>query len=284
MDLIYSYFLVDIEIVMNDITFFSKGDIHVTLVDIALGLRRVAENISREKNSTLSFAEHDEVLHFLRTGDGILVGSSTKPLRAKVETEELLDGIAAFLRSAYSALTEAAAGLRNNVMVQEIITPWSEGDPLAEDEMIDPDSVVFPGELERLGATPLKFFNQTGWIAYFAGTDTEDARIVQVEGWEHSTGTALVVDPKRGALRPVTEFEDFKRLEKADQVIAALPGGGWRAHWKKEGAQETPLTKQVLAWLITSQGKATAITVDASGYVSDADGADTLIPPGEDSH
>ncbi|WP_433656568.1 hypothetical protein ACQPW1_35340 [Nocardia sp. CA-128927] len=282
LNLIYSYFLVDVEIVINDTMFLISGDMYVTLVDIAVGLRHVAENISRGKNSTLSFAEHDEVLQFLRTGDGILVGSSTKPLRAKVETEELLDGINAFLRSAYSALTEEVAGLRNNLMVQKIIAPWSEGDPLEEDEMTDPDSVIFPGEVEEIRATPLKFFNQTGWIAYFAGTDTEDARIVHVEGWEHSIGTALVVDPKRGALQPVTEFEDFTRLEKADQVVAALPGGGWRAHWKKEGAQGAPLTEQVLAWLITSQGK--AITIDASGYVSDADGADTFIPPGEDSH
>ncbi|MEU0769939.1 hypothetical protein ACIQUO_07895 [Streptomyces albogriseolus] len=33
---------------------------------------------------------------------------------------------------------------------------------------------------------------------------------------------------------------------------------------------------------VTSQGRATAITVDARGHVEDADGADALIPPGED--
>ncbi|MFI9400744.1 hypothetical protein [Nocardia sp. NPDC052316] len=148
LDLIYSYFLVDVEIVINDTIFLISGDVYVTLVDIALGLRHVAEDISRGNNSTLHFAEHDEVLQFLRTGDGILVGSSTKPLRAKVETEELLDGIAAFLRSAYSALTEEVAGLRNNLMVRAIVAPWSEGDPLEKDEMTDPDSVIFPGEVE----------------------------------------------------------------------------------------------------------------------------------------
>ncbi|QBS45877.1 hypothetical protein DMB37_15400 [Nocardia sp. CS682] len=150
--------------------------------------------------------------------------------------------------------------------------------------MTGSDSVIFTVKTGERGTTSLKFFNQTGWIAYFAGTDTEDARIMRVEGWQHSTGTALVVDPKRGALRPVTEFEDFTRLEKADQVVAALPGGGWRVHPKMEGAQGTSHTEQVLAWLITSQGKATAITIDSSGYVSDADSADTFIPPGEGSH
>ncbi|MFJ2825798.1 hypothetical protein ACIO7M_32490 [Streptomyces toxytricini] len=37
----------------------------------------------------------------------------------------------------------------------------------------------------------------------------------------------------------------------------------------------------MLAWLITSQGRATAITVDAQGHVEDGHGADAFIPPGE---
>ncbi|UUU44108.1 hypothetical protein [Streptomyces sp. NBC_00162] len=51
---------------------------------------------------------------------------------------------------------------------------------------------------------------------------------------------------------------------------------------KDEGPGGTPLTEQVLAWLITSQGRATAITVDAQRHFEDADGADAFIPPGED--
>ncbi|WP_427761557.1 hypothetical protein [Streptomyces sp. DSM 41931] len=128
----------------------------------------------------------------------------------------------------------------------------------------------------------LRYFNQTGWTAIFSGTDTEIGRMVRVEGWDQATGTALVVDPKRGALRPVTDYEDFSHLERADQVVAAVPGGGWQVHWKDEGPGGTPLTEQVLAWLITSQGRATAITVDAQGHVEDADGADAFIPPGKD--
>jgi hypothetical protein len=132
------------------------------------------------------------------------------------------------------------------------------------------------------GAVSLRYFNQTGWTAIFNGTDTEIGRMVRVEGWDQATGTALVVDPKRGALRAVTDYEDFSHLERADQVVAAVPGGGWRVQWKEEGPGGTPLTEQVLAWLITSQGRATAITVDAQGHVEDADGADAFIPPGED--
>ncbi|SCF72187.1 MULTISPECIES: hypothetical protein [unclassified Streptomyces] len=72
----------------------------------------------------------------------------------------------------------------------------------------------------------LRYFNQTGWTAIFNGTET--GRMVRVEGWDQATGTALVVDPKRGALRLVTDYEDFSHLERADQVVAAVPGGGWR--------------------------------------------------------
>ncbi|TQS06124.1 hypothetical protein FLW53_34315, partial [Microbispora sp. SCL1-1] len=42
------------------------------------------------------------------------------------------------------------------------------------------------------------------------------------------------------------------------------------------------LTEQVLAWLITAKGRATAITVDAIGYVDTADSADRFLAPGED--
>lgn len=134
------------------------------------------------------------------------------------------------------------------------------------------------------GAVDLRYFNQTGWTAIFNGTETMIGRMVRVEAWDPATGTALVVDPKRGAMRPVTDYEDFSHLEKADQVVAAVPGGGWRAHWKDEGPGKTPLTEQVVAWLITSQGRATAITMDAHGHVDDADSADAFIPPGEELH
>ncbi|MFB1045812.1 hypothetical protein [Streptomyces chrestomyceticus] len=103
-----------------------------------------------------------------------------------------------------------------------------------------------------------------------------------MEAWEPATGAALVVDRERGTLRPVMDYEDFSHLEQVDQVVAAVPGDGWRVHWTDQGPGGSPLTEQVPAWLITSQGKATAITVDAHGYVEDADGADLFVPPGEE--
>jgi hypothetical protein len=55
------------------------------------------------------------------------------------------------------------------------------------------------------------------------GTETEIGRMVRVEAWNPATGTAQVVDPKRGAMRPATDYEDFSHLEKADQVVATVP-------------------------------------------------------------
>ncbi|MFC4464284.1 hypothetical protein ACFPH6_06845 [Streptomyces xiangluensis] len=128
----------------------------------------------------------------------------------------------------------------------------------------------------------MHYFNGTGWLAIFTGTETMIGRTVDVDTWDEATGVALVVDPKRGTRRPVTDYPDFSHLERADQVVAAVPGGGWRAYWKDEGPDNGPLTEQVLAWLVTSKGRATPITVDAHGDVDDAESADRLIPPGEE--
>ncbi|MFJ7990524.1 hypothetical protein [Streptomyces sp. NPDC096351] len=100
------------------------------------------------------------------------------------------------------------------------------------------------------------------------------------EGWDQTAGRRWSSIPDE-ALRAVTDCEDFSHLERADQVVAAVPGGGWKVHWKDEGPGGAPLTEPVLAWLITAQGRATAITVDAQGHVEDADLADAFLPPGE---
>jgi hypothetical protein len=41
--------------------------------------------------------------------------------------------------------------------------------------------------------------------------------------------------PQRGTRCPVTDYPDFSHLEQADQVAAAISGGGWHAYWKDEG-------------------------------------------------
>ncbi|MDQ0600256.1 hypothetical protein QF037_004601 [Streptomyces canus] len=47
-------------------------------------------------------------------------------------------------------------------------------------------------------------------------------RTVHVDAWDEATGVALVVDPKRGTRRPVTDCPDFSHLEQADPVVAAI--------------------------------------------------------------
>ncbi|MFC4608966.1 hypothetical protein ACFO9E_14240 [Streptomyces maoxianensis] len=91
----------------------------------------------------------------------------------------------------------------------------------------------------------MRYFNGTGWVAIFTGTESMTGRTMHVEAWDGTTGVAVVVDAQRGARRPVTDYPDFSHLERADQVIAAVPGGGWRAYRKDEGPDGTPLTEQV---------------------------------------
>ncbi|MEU8589495.1 hypothetical protein AB0C59_21220 [Streptomyces sp. NPDC048664] len=83
----------------------------------------------------------------------------------------------------------------------------------------------------------LRYFNQTGWTAIFNGTDTEIGRMVRVEGWDQATGTALVVDPKQGALRPVTGYETSPTWS---ELIRSWPrclaeGGGCTGRTRDQG-------------------------------------------------
>ncbi|CAM5366529.1 hypothetical protein SHIRM173S_01089 [Streptomyces hirsutus] len=71
----------------------------------------------------------------------------------------------------------------------------------------------------------LRYFNQTGWTAIFNGTETEIGRMVRVEGWDPATGTALVVDPQRGALRQVADYVDFSTWSGPIRSLPRYPVG-----------------------------------------------------------
>ncbi|MER5356777.1 hypothetical protein [Streptomyces sp. NPDC002785] len=126
----------------------------------------------------------------------------------------------------------------------------------------------------------VNYFTETGWMAFFSGTDTEIGRQRGVEAWHPTTGQALVVDPQRGKLRPVTDFEDFSHLERVHRIVEVMPGGGWRAHWDDEGG--APLTQPVLAWLISSEGSATPVTVEPNGDIDSSGTADRILAPGQE--
>lgn len=123
----------------------------------------------------------------------------------------------------------------------------------------------------------MKYFNQTGWTAYFSGVEGGAmARMRDVAGWHPETGVALIVDETAGSLRPVTSYPDFCRLERAGKVVGAIPGGGWKAVWNEEGGD---IIQVVLGWLVTGSGAAVPFVVEEDGTVATAESADKLIPP-----
>lgn len=64
----------------------------------------------------------------------------------------------------------------------------------------------------------MHYFNGTGWLEIFNGTQTSIGRTVDVDAWDAATGVGFFVDPQRGTRRPVTDYPDFSHLERADQV------------------------------------------------------------------
>ncbi|MEU0540445.1 hypothetical protein ABZ319_11275 [Nocardia sp. NPDC005978] len=123
-------------------------------------------------------------------------------------------------------------------------------------------------------------FVHTGWVAIFTGTDTQIGRQREVDGWDPATGTALVVDPEMGVRRPVTDYSDFSHLEKASQVVAVLPGGGWHASQRGRGRHDPDsATEPVLAWLVTSIGGLIPVTMDHDGWIGTDHDMNRFSPP-----
>lgn len=127
----------------------------------------------------------------------------------------------------------------------------------------------------------IRDFNATGWMAYFTGTETLMARQRDVDGWDPATGTALIVDAEQGARRLVTDYPDFSHLERTGRVIAALPGAGWRVRglpWGDEPAR----VEEVVAWLVTSDGKLNAVAVQEDGAFGQVGDPQWCFPPQRD--
>lgn len=127
------------------------------------------------------------------------------------------------------------------------------------------------------GTSSIRDFTATGWMAYFIGTPTLIARQRPVDGWDEATGTALIVDTERGVRRPVSDYPDFSHLEPTGRVVAALPGAGWCVGGRP---WETDIVEQVLAWLVSSDGRLTAITVEENHQLGPFDDARWCYPPG----
>ncbi|WP_083936410.1 hypothetical protein [Nocardiopsis ganjiahuensis] len=121
-----------------------------------------------------------------------------------------------------------------------------------------------------------QYFNPTGWVAIFSGTESVTGRARDVEAWRESDGAALVVDTQKGCLRAVFDYEDFSHLEKANKIAAVLPGGGWGVFWRDEGEIDP-----VFVWLVSSNGRRIIpVTMDEAGEVNVANCNDGLVRPG----
>ncbi|MEV6073327.1 hypothetical protein AB0L82_42850 [Nocardia sp. NPDC052001] len=60
-----------------------------------------------------------------------------------------------------------------------------------------------------IGTSSIRDFTATGWIAYFTGTPTLIARQRPVDGWDPTTGTALIANVEQGVRRRVSDYPDF---------------------------------------------------------------------------
>jgi hypothetical protein len=118
-DLRYKYFGVNVEMVVDDVEIISKRKF-VTLVDLALSLRGVAERISRGEDAVFGFTESEEVISLRQAGDSISVSSSKNPVQASVARRELLEEISGFLQSAHLRLIEKIPELDENPTIGRI--------------------------------------------------------------------------------------------------------------------------------------------------------------------
>jgi hypothetical protein len=116
-DLRYKYFGVNFELVVGDVEIVPKKRF-VTLVDLALSLSSVLERISSGQDAAFDFTENEEVIHLRRDGDLVAVSSSTRPVQASAESEELVGEVVQFLRTAHSRLVAEIPELSANPVIQ----------------------------------------------------------------------------------------------------------------------------------------------------------------------
>ncbi|WPO76198.1 hypothetical protein [Streptomyces sp. KN37] len=82
-----------------------------------------------------------------------------------------------------------------------------------------------------------------------------------VHAWDDE-GYALVL--WRGKLQRAQNQGGFKEVRDRQQVVAAVPGGGWMTEWQDK-TEGTAFADPVVAWAVYSDGYAVAIDTDSSG-------------------
>lgn len=81
-----------------------------------------------------------------------------------------------------------------------------------------------------------------------------------------------LVTGKHGRLVVAGSYGNFLYVTEADggHVVAAIPGGGWRAAWKQNDGTE--FVEPVLAWLVQADGIVKPVSADVEGDVDVIEG------------
>jgi hypothetical protein len=102
------------------------------------------------------------------------------------------------------------------------------------------------------------------WVAVFNDDHGRHSHSKPVIAWD-AEGAALVLDEKRGALRPARDMANFDRVTETDDLstVAAIPGGGWQFEYTDDDG--STFRAPVVAWAIDTQGWAHPISADQQG-------------------
>lgn len=89
-----------------------------------------------------------------------------------------------------------------------------------------------------------------------------------VLAWDDQ-GTALILDEKRGMLRPARDYSNFDRVTEDDEntTVTAVPGDGWQFEYTDDNGET--FRAPVVAWSIDATGWAIPLAADHDdGYGS----------------
>jgi hypothetical protein len=119
MDLRYKYFGVNIELIVGDVEIVSKTGF-VTLVDLALSLTQVVQQLASGQDAAFGFTESEEVIHLRQRGDTVEVDSSSSSKHGSANREEVGQEIVRFVRAAHARLVTEIPQLSENPIIQRI--------------------------------------------------------------------------------------------------------------------------------------------------------------------
>jgi hypothetical protein len=119
----YEYLTVNVELVINDVEIIPRRR-NLTLVDLALSLRGVVEQISDGDDAAFDFTERAEVIRFEQLEDGICVTSTRKSFQVLVDREELVTHFKDFLQVAHGRIVNEIPDLEGNLVIGRIVADW----------------------------------------------------------------------------------------------------------------------------------------------------------------